>query len=158
MHGLAVAAIVCGAWFHGLPAGWHQSAPSATQLVHRATRINTFSWAANFRPSPRFGLGRHFPRDGVYVWVALDRSTGRPRADQLHLPLRLRAATLLGLEGTTNLPEYRFDGRYGRQYRVLAGVDFGRPRPTGRMFRAAQAALSALVLPRWLPRPQRCRA
>src|SRR2546423_12815251 len=79
MHALAVAAIVCGAWFDGLPAGWHQSAPSATQLTHGATRMNTFSWAANFRPSPRFGLSRNFPRGGVYVWVALDRSTHRAR-------------------------------------------------------------------------------
>jgi hypothetical protein len=90
--------------------------------------------------------------------VALDRPTHRVRGEPLRLPLRLEAATLLKLEGTTNLPEYRFDGRYGRQYHVLAGVDFGRPRPTEGMLRAARAALHALVLPRWIPRPQRCRA
>jgi hypothetical protein len=157
MHALAVATVVCGAWFHGLPARWHQSPSSATQLRNGVTRINTFSWAASFRPSSRFGLSRGFPRDGIYVWLALDRSAGRVRGEALRLPLRLRDATLLKLEGTTNLPEYRFDGRYGRQYHVLAGVDFGRPKPTPTMLRAAREALRAVVLPKWLPRLDRCR-
>jgi hypothetical protein len=156
MHPLAAAAIVCGAWFQGLPAGWHQSPPQATILSGGRTESNTFSWAATFLPSPRYGIGRGFPRTGVYVWVALDRAMGRVDGNALRLPLRLRAATLLKLEGTTNLPEYRFDGSYGRQYHVLAGVDFGRPRPTRRMRHAAEATLARLVLPRWLPRPQPC--
>ena len=157
MHLLALGAIVCGAWFNGLPQEWHQSAPSATVLHRGVTRINTFSWAANFRPSRRFGLSRGFPDDGVYVWIALDRAKRPVTGPTLRFPLRLRDATVLALEGATNLPEYRFDGRYGRQYHVLAGVDFGRPRPTRQMLRAAETTLRAVVFPRWLPRPQRCR-
>jgi hypothetical protein len=157
VHLLALGAIVCGAWFNGLPQEWHQSAPSTTVLRHSVTRMNTFSWAANFRPSRRFGLSRGFPDSGVYVWVALDRANRRVTGQALRFPLRLHDATVLALEGATNLPEYRFDGRFGRQYHVLAGVDFGRPRPTRQMLRAAATTLRALVFPRWLPRPQRCR-
>jgi hypothetical protein len=157
MHLLPLAAIVCGAWFTGLSHGWHQSSPSATLLSHGVTETNTFSWAANFRPSNRFGLARGFPSNGVYVWVSLDRTERRIGSGSLRLPLRLRDAGVLVLAGTADLPEYRFDGWYGRQYHVLAGVDFGRPRPTRQMRKAAAATLRALVLPRWVPRPQRCR-
>jgi len=152
-----VGAIVCGAWFHGLPSGWHQSRQSATVLARGLTQRNTFSWAASFHPSPRVGLSRGFPQDGVYVWVALDRSVRPVAGEPLRFPLRLRDATLLKLEGTKNLPEYRFDGMYGRQYHVLAGVDFGRPRPTGRMRRAAQAGPTGALTASLDPATAACR-
>ncbi|HEX9381070.1 MAG TPA: hypothetical protein VF891_06195 [Gaiellaceae bacterium] len=105
MHAFAVGAIVCGVWFHGLPSGWHQSRPSATVLAGGLTETNTFSWAASFRPTPRVGLTRGFPRNGVYVWVPLDRSVRHVAGEPLRLPLRLRDATLLKLEGTASLPQ-----------------------------------------------------
>ena len=157
MYAFAATAIVCGAWFHGLPAGWHQSLPSAVLLRDGVTEENTISWAANFQPSPLYGIGRGFPRDGVYVWFNLARPERGLARRPLRLPLRLVDASTLRLEGSPNLPEYRFDGRFRQQYWVLGGVDFGRPHPTRRMRRAAERALRALVLPRWLPRPSPCR-
>ena len=91
------------------------------------------------------------------MWIGLSRPEAHVDGERLRFPLRLRDASILTLEGTSNLPEYRFGGRYRQQYRVLAGVDFGRPRPTRGMLREADRVLRRLVLPGWLPRPARCR-
>jgi hypothetical protein len=155
MHLLAAATIVCGAWFGGLPAGWQQSGLSVTRLSNGVTHSNAGSWAANFRSARRYGL-RRFPRDGVYVWVSLARPQRQLSGNPLRVPLRLRDAKRLILEGTSNLPEYRFEGRYARRYQVVAGVDFGRPRPTRRMTREAASVLRRIVFPRWLPKPDPC--
>jgi hypothetical protein len=155
---LALTSIVCAAWFKPLPDGWHQSAPTAT-ILHRGVSVsNTSSWAASFRPSPRYGISKNFPRDGVYVWVLLERPTRRLGGDLLRLPLRLRDASIMTLEGALQHPEYRFEGRYHDQYEVMIGVDFGRAKPTRRMFDTARTALHRLVFPRWVPAPERCPA
>jgi len=156
MEGMAsflatVAAIVCGASFSGLPAGWHQSRPLGpgavcTTFSRGTSDGNTFSFAATPRSVNNL-LG--FPPSGIYVWVSLSRPTRRVTGRPLHVPLRLRDATVLQQEGAPRLHEYRFQGRYRQQYEAMIGVDFGRAHPSRAERRLAQRVLNALVWPRW---------
>ncbi|HYY03839.1 MAG TPA: hypothetical protein VE736_08145 [Gaiellaceae bacterium] len=141
-----VAAIVCGASFSGLPAGWHQSRPWCTTSSNGISSGNTFTWAAT--PHSVDNLIR-FPSSGIYIWVSLNRSTRRVSGRRLHVPLRLTDATILQQEGRPRLPELRFEGRYQRRYDATIGVDFGRPHPSPAAWLAAQRALNAIVWPRW---------
>jgi len=156
MEGMAsflatVAAIVCGASFSGLPAGWHQSRPlgpgaGCTTFSDGASDGNTFSFAAT--PRSVNNLLR-FPPSGIYIWVSLNRPARRVTGRPLRAPLRLRDATVLEQEEAPRLPEYRFQGRYRQQYEAMIGVDFGRVHPSGVERRLAQRALNGIVWPRW---------
>lgn len=155
MHVLATAAIVCGASFHPLPAGWQRSQLAGSVFARGGAQV--YAWAASFRPSPRYGVSRDFPSEGVYIGVNLIRPPAYGAVwlvPQLHLPLRLRRADVSPFEGP-RLTMYRFLGRYRSQYNVDVQVLFRRP--SGRLLVKAQRALSALVLPRWTPVPDRCR-
>jgi hypothetical protein len=157
MHLLVTGAIVCGAWFNPLPAGWHQTRPVADLLFLR-TGAQVSSWGANFQPSPTYGVSRGFPRNGVYIGVNLIRPPAYGNTWlilRVHLPLKLRFADIGPFEDP-HLTMYRFLGRYGSQYNVDARVLFRQP--TRRLLQEAQLALNGLVLPRWVPKPMRCRS
>lgn len=142
----SVAAIVCGASFQGLPAGWHQSRPWCTTFSAGTSDGNTDTWAATPRSVNNLvGL----PSSGIYVWVLLNRPAFAVRGYPLRLPLRLKDATIFQQEGRLQLPEFRFQGRYRHQYEAIVGVDFGRAHPRKGERRAAQRALDAIVWPHW---------
>jgi hypothetical protein len=90
-----------------------------------------------------------FPSSGIYVWVVLNRPTRAVSGPPLHLPLRLKNATILQQEGRPKLPEFRFQGRYRHQYQVMVGVDFGRAYPRRAERLDAQRALDAIMWPHW---------
>jgi hypothetical protein len=144
-----LAAVVCGAWFSVLPPGWHQSGAPRAPVIGGVVPSNTFSWAAT--PRSVFDLANPLPRDGIYIWVTLNRPRGGPSGPALRPPLQLGNATLLAQEGAPRLPEYRFEGRYRRQYEVTVGVDFGRPAPSLGLRSSADRVLRRLVFPRWTP-------
>ena len=142
--------VVCGAWFRALPPGWHQSGSPPALVVGGVVPSNTDSWAAT--PRSVFDLTKPLPRTGIYIWVDLIRPRRGPIGSALRLPLRLRGARVIEQKGAVaGLPEYRFQGRYKRQYNAIIGVDFGRASPPARLRRLADRALRGLVLPRWVP-------
>jgi hypothetical protein len=155
VHLLAIAAIVCGAWFQSLPLGWHQSRPVAAIISSRAG-AQVDSWAANFYVSSRYGISRGVPRDAVYINVNLVRP---PAADNswlsptLRLPLRLRDAGVGAFEDP-RFTMYRFLARHRDQYDVDVQVVLRHP--TKKALRKAEIVLRGLVLPRWIPVPRRC--
>jgi hypothetical protein len=115
--------------FARLPAGWHSypgAGPFATSWAYRPGR-DSGGWAD------------HMPRGGIAVTVLFP--TMRARFGPLKLVLPRRPAVLL--EGTTDTPEYRIEGRvHGRNVLVL--VDIRRRHPTHADRRVAQEALSAI--------------
>ena len=113
---------------------------------------NTFSWAAT--PRSVFDLTNPLPRGGIYIWLTLRRPKEGPSGPALRPPLQLRDASLLAQEGAPRLSEFRFEGRYRRQFEVMVGVDFGRPMPSPRLRALADRVLRRLVFPRWTPFPQ----
>lgn len=142
--------VVCGAWFRSLPRGWHQSGAPSALVVGGVVPSNTDSWAAT--PRSVFDLTGPLPRSGIYVWVDLIRPRKGPTGATLRLPLRVRNARVIEEKGAVaGLPEYRFEGRYERQYYVIVGVDFGRTSPPPRLRALAERVLRRLVLPRWVP-------
>lgn len=142
--------VVCGARFRALPSGWHQSGLPPALVVGGVVPSNTFSWAAT--PRSVFDLTRPLPRSGLYIWVDLIRPRKGPSGPRLRLPLRLRDARVIEEKGpVAGLPEYRFEGRYERQYDLIVGVDFGRTSPPPRLRARAERVLRRLVLPRWVP-------
>lgn len=79
------------------------------------------------------------PRGGIAVSVIFPTMRGRFGPLKLVLP---RTPAVL-LEGTTDTPEYRIEGRvHGRNVMVL--VDIRRLHPTRAELREAQAAVSAI--------------
>jgi hypothetical protein len=111
---------------------------------------NTDSWAAT--PRSVFDLTKPLPRSGLYIWVDLIRPRTGPSGPRLRLPLLLRNARVIEEKGAVaGLPEYRFEGRYNRQYNVIVGVDFGRTSPPPPLRARAERVLRRLVLPRWVP-------
>lgn len=146
---VSLATVVCGASFALLPPGWHQSGAPAVRVVGGVPVSNTFSWAAT--PESVFDLTKPLPRDGIYIWVMLRGPRRGPVMPPLQIPLRLHDATLLAQKGAPRLPEYRFEGRYRRQYDVTAGVDFARAHPPAKLRVRAERVLRRLVLPRWVP-------
>jgi hypothetical protein len=149
---------VCGAHFAHLPSGWHQSGAPSALVIGGVVPSNTDSWAAT--PRSVFDLTRPLPRSGIYIWIDLRRPRKGPSGPLLRLPLRLRDARVIEQEGAPKLPEFRFQGRYKRQYDVTAGVDFGRASPSPRLCRLAGRLLRGVVFPRWVPFAKRssCRA
>src|SRR5437870_5027638 len=143
----SVAAIVCGASFTGLPAGWHQSRQWCTTFSEGTSDGNTDTWAAT--PGSVNNLLVRLLPPGIYIWVVLNRPSRRVAGRPLHLPLRLRDAVVIQQEGAPSLPEYRFQGRYQHRYEAIVGVDFGRSHPSRKDRRAAQRVLSGIVWPRW---------
>jgi hypothetical protein len=142
--------VVCGAWFRALPPGWHQSGSPSALVVGGVVPSNTDSWAAT--PRSVFDLTKPLPRIGLYIWVDLIRPRKGPIGSPLRLPLRLHRARVIEQKGAVaGLPEYRFQGRYKRQYNAIIGVDFGHASPPARLRRVADRVLRGLVLPRWVP-------
>lgn len=145
----ALPAVVCGASFRALPSRWHQSRASSTPIIGGEVPGNTDTWAAT--PRSVWNLVKPFPRNGIYIWVDLIRPKHRLTGPSLGLPLLLHKAKVIAQEGASRLPEYRIQGRYGHQYYVILGVDFGRASPPLRLRRIADRVLRQLVLPRWVP-------
>ena len=146
-------AVVCGASFRSLPPHWHQSGIPSTPIISGEVPGNTDTWAAT--PRSVWNLVKRLPRNGVYIWVDLIRPKHGPTGTPLRLPLLLRKAKVIAQEGAPHLPEYRIQGRYRHQYNLILGVDFGRSSPTPRLRHLADRVLRTLVLPRWVPFPQR---
>ena len=147
-------AFVCGASFRDLPSRWHQSGVPSTPIIGGEVPANTDSWAAT--PRSVWNLVKPLPHDGIYIWVDLIRPKRGPSGTPLRLRLVLRKAKVIAQEGAVpRLPEYRIEGRYGHQYNVILGVDFGRSSPPPSLRRLADRVLRTLVLPRWVPFPRR---
>lgn len=115
--------------FAGLPAGWHSFRDDGAVAT---------SWS--YRPG-RSGGGwaDDMPLGGIAVNVFFPRATTALRPLKLILPSR--PATFL--EGTTDTPEYRIQGRVlGRN--VYVWVDIRRKRPTALDLRIAQKVVSSI--------------
>jgi hypothetical protein len=100
------------------------------------------------------------PRDGIVIWVGLERSNRFPpqRGGQEGSPEREPPFELddferqPGWEGQVRgLPQYVLRGTVRGEYRVDIHVYFGRPEPTAAMLAEAQAMLDGLQLPEWGP-------
>jgi hypothetical protein len=115
--------------FHALPSGWH----SYPGLGAVAT-----SWA--YVPGRDiYGPADHMPKGGTIVEVTF------PTQDVRFKPLRLllphRPAVML--EGTTDTPEYRIEGRT-HGWNVMIHVDIRNRYPTAAQLRVAQRVVSAI--------------
>jgi hypothetical protein len=114
--------------FAQLPAGWRHFAMDR--------RAYALSW--RYRPSPS-GWAPSMPKDGIAVNVFFPTDT--PHYPPLTLVLPKAPATTL--EGAPDTPEYRIHGRVnGRDVEIW--VDIRRPRPTQKLLRLAQRAVSAV--------------
>jgi hypothetical protein len=143
----SVASIVCGASFSVLPPGWHQSRPWCTTFSRGTSDGNTDTWAAT---PPFVNNLIRFPASGIYLWVLLNRPNRRVSGPSLRVPLRLRDAVVLQQKGPRpHIPEFRFQGRYQRQYEAIIGVDFGRPHPSKAERLVARRVLNGIVWPQW---------
>jgi hypothetical protein len=115
--------------FAGLPSGWRSvrdDGAVATSWSYRPGR-STGGWADQMPPG------------GIAVSVFFPRVTTLFRPVKLILPSR--PATFL--EGTTDTPEYRIQGRVlGRN--VYVWVDIRRKRPTALDLRIAQKVVSSI--------------
>ncbi|MGZ4409517.1 MAG: hypothetical protein ACXVY6_12090 [Gaiellaceae bacterium] len=115
--------------FHALPSGWHS---------YRGNGAVATSWA--YRPGQASGgWADHMPRGGIAVSVFFP--TVKTRFPRLRLVLPRRPATFL--EGTTDTPEYRIQGRVG-DTNVFVFVDIRRKQPTALDLRIAQRVVSSI--------------
>ena len=115
--------------FQALPSGWHS---------YRSEGAVATSWA--YRPGAASGgWADHMPHGGIAISVFFP--TAKTRFPPLKLVLPQRPATLL--DGTTDTPEYRIEGRVGGT-NVFVFVDIRRKRPTTIDLRLAQKVVSSI--------------
>jgi hypothetical protein len=115
--------------FAELPAGWHSFADAGAVAT---------SW--RYEPGKSLGgWADHMPEGGIAVTVTFPNGPDPSRPLRLVLPPRPSVL----LEGTTDTPEYRIEGR-ARGREVLVLVDIRSPRPTEAQLRAAQRAVAAI--------------
>lgn len=115
--------------FYALPSGWHSYGSNGAVAT---------SWA--YRPGVTSGgWADHMPRGGIAVNVFFP--TAKTRFPPLKLVLPRRPATFL--EGTTDTPEYRIEGRVG-DTNVFVFVDIRRKQPTALDLRIAQRVVSSI--------------
>lgn len=115
--------------FHTLPSGWHS---------YRSEGAVATSWA--YRPGTSTGgWADHMPRGGIAVNVFFPTVKTPFRPLKLVLPREPAAL----LDGTTDTPEYRIEGRV-RGTNVFVFVDIRRVQPTASDLRAAQKVVSAI--------------
>jgi hypothetical protein len=115
--------------FHALPSGWHS---------YRSEGAVATSWAYGPGTSSG-GWADHMPPGGIAVSVFFP--TAKTRFPLLKLVLPHRPATLL--DGTTDTPEYRIEGRV-HSTNVFVFVDIRRKQPTVSDLRHAQRVVSSI--------------
>lgn len=141
--------------------GWHVGTSGARDA--RADGDWLTSWASTVKYLDEWNsIARttlaSLPRDGIVIWVGLDRDNrfatqGDPRSPEREPPFDLddfehRASW----EGQVReLPEYLLWGTVRGEYRIDLRVYFGRQDPTASMREEAQAMLDRLELPDWGP-------
>ena len=115
--------------FHALPSGWHS---------YRSSGAVATSWA--YVPGRDiYGPADHMPKGGTIVDVTFP--TQNVHFKPLRLVLPHRPAVML--EGTTDTPEYRIEGRM-QGWNVMIYVDIRNPHPTAAQLRVAQRVVSAI--------------
>jgi hypothetical protein len=114
--------------FAQLPSGWH--------AFNGVNGVYATSW--NYHPNSS-GWAASIPRGGIVVTVFFAKDTAHLPALKLVVPRH--AATML--EGTTDTPEYRLQGRVnGRDVEVW--IDIRKPHPNQTQLRIVQRVISAL--------------
>jgi hypothetical protein len=137
--------------FDPLPAGWRQYGSGVVRLRGRGGESETFATSWDLDRANRHGPAGDLPRGGILVSVLLLRRCVAPGPDHPPLGSRLRLPRVAAgtLEGMPHVPEYRIFGARDRDYYADVRVDINARRPSARLRREAQHALSVLRLPHW---------